>query len=61
MNRAFLPFLKSISIALLAVSSVTYANEHAAPAKADPVKGEAMYANGDAARGIVACVSCHGT
>lgn len=60
MNRAFLPFLKSISIALLAVSSVTYANEHAAPAKADPIKGEALYANGDAARGIVACVSCHG-
>lgn len=61
MNRVFLPFLKSISIAMLAVSSATYANELAAPAKADPVKGEALYANGDAARGIVACVSCHGT
>lgn len=64
MNRAFLPFLKTISIALLAVSSVTYANEHAnaaVAAKADPVKGEALYASGDAARGIVACVSCHGT
>ena len=60
MNRAFLPFLKSISIAMLAVSSVTYASEHPAPAKADPVKGEALYANGDAARGIVACASCHG-
>lgn len=60
MNRAFLPFLKSLSIALLAVSSVTYANEHAAPSKADPSKGEALFANGDAARGIVACVSCHG-
>jgi cytochrome c553 len=62
MNRAFLPFLKSLSVALLAVSSATFASEHAAaPAKADPVKGEALYANGDAARGIVACVSCHGT
>ena len=60
MNRAFLPFLKSLSIALLAVSSVTYANEHVAPSKADPSKGEALFANGDAARGIVACVSCHG-
>ena len=50
MNRVFLPFLKSISIAMLAVSSVTYASEHPAPAKADPVKGEALYANGDAAR-----------
>ena len=62
MNRAFLPFLMSLGVALLAVSSATYANEHAAaPAKADPVKGEALYANGDPARGIVACVSCHGT
>ena len=60
MNRAFLPFLKSFSIALLAMSSATYANEPAAPAKADPIKGEALYANGDASRGIVACVSCHG-
>ncbi|MFZ6842914.1 c-type cytochrome [Undibacterium sp. RuTC16W] len=65
MNRAFSPFLKSLSIAVLALSSVTsmaYANEeHKAPAKADPAKGEALYTNGDAARGIVACASCHGT
>jgi cytochrome c553 len=60
MNRAFLPFLKSVSIAILAVSSVAYANEHAAPAKADAAKGATLYANGDAARGIVACASCHG-
>ena len=63
MNRAFLPFLKSISVAIFAVSSlasVAYANEEAKPAKADPVKGEALYTNGDAARGIVACASCHG-
>ena len=61
MKRAFLPFLKSISISILALSSVAYATEHAAaPAKADPAKGEALYANGDAARGIVACASCHG-
>ncbi len=60
MNRAFLPFFKSISIALLAVSTLTYANEQAALAKADPVKGEALYTNGDAGRGIVACASCHG-
>ena len=63
MNRAFLPFLKSISVAILAMSSVVgvaYANEEAKPAKADPVKGGALFTNGDAARGIVACVSCHG-
>jgi len=60
MNRALLPFLKSISIAIFAVSSIAYANEHAAPAKADPAKGSTLYSNGDAARGIVACASCHG-
>lgn len=64
MNRAFLSFSKSLSIiALAATSLVASANEgaHAAkPAKADAVKGEALYTNGDAARGIVACVSCHG-
>jgi cytochrome c553 len=60
MNRAFLPFLKTVSIAILAVSSIAYANETAVPAKADAAKGEALFANGDAARGIVACSSCHG-
>ncbi|MFZ6654259.1 c-type cytochrome [Undibacterium sp. TJN19] len=63
MNRAFLSLSKSISVAILAVSSlasVAYANEEAKPAKADPVKGEALYTNGDAAKGIAACASCHG-
>ncbi len=33
----------------------------AAPvAKADPAKGSSLFADGDAARGIPACVSCHG-
>ncbi|MBC3920704.1 cytochrome c4 [Undibacterium sp. CY18W] len=63
MNRAFLSLSKSFSIAVMAVSSfasVAYANEAAKPAKADPAKGEALYSAGDAARGITACVSCHG-
>ncbi|MBC3806428.1 cytochrome c4 [Undibacterium seohonense] len=64
MNRAFLSFSKSLSMFALVASSfvsVASANEPAAkPAKADAVKGEALYTNGDAARGIVACVSCHG-
>lgn len=62
MNRAFLPFLKSISIAILALSSIAsaYANEPAKAVKADPAKGEALFTNGDPARGIVACASCHG-
>jgi cbb3-type cytochrome c oxidase subunit III len=57
-------FLKSLSVALLAISalaSVSYAaEEKAVAAKADPVKGEALYTNGDATRNIIACISCHG-
>lgn len=64
MNRAFLSFSKSLSIVALAASSlvsIASATEPAAkPVKADLAKGEALYSNGDAARGIVACVSCHG-
>ena len=55
-------FLKSLLVATLAFSALAYANEEKTDvAKADPVKGEALYTNGDAARNIVACVSCHGT
>ncbi|AMO98298.1 cytochrome c family protein [Collimonas arenae] len=62
MNRAFFPVVKSLLVAVLALSSVAYAADEpkAAPAKADPAKGEALYTNGDAARNITACVSCHG-
>lgn len=64
MNRAFLSFSKSLSIVALAASSlvsIASATEPVAkPAKADLAKGEALYSNGDATRGIVACVSCHG-
>jgi cytochrome c553 len=61
MNRAFSPFVKSLLVALLAVSGVASAAEHAAaPAKADPAKGSTLYADGDNARGLPACVSCHG-
>ncbi|WP_083657587.1 c-type cytochrome [Polynucleobacter sphagniphilus] len=28
--------------------------------KTDPAAGEALYSNGDASRGVVACVGCHG-
>lgn len=60
MNRVFLPFLRSIAIAMFAASSAAYANQPAAATKPDSAKGEALYTNGDAARGIVACASCHG-
>ena len=28
--------------------------------KADPAAGEALYSNGDATRGVTACITCHG-
>jgi cytochrome c553 len=66
MKRAFLSFSKTqqiAAIAFLAVSAFSpfaVANNAPKAVKADLVKGEALYTNGDATRGIVACVSCHG-
>lgn len=61
MNRAFSPFLKSLLVATLAVSGFASAAAPApAAAKADPAKGASLYDTGDAARGLPACVSCHG-
>ena len=67
MNRAFSPFVKSLFVALLAVSAAASANEEKKPAhaeaaavKVDAAKGATLYAEGDAARGLPACVSCHG-
>ncbi|MES2739511.1 MAG: c-type cytochrome [Pseudomonadota bacterium] len=69
MNRALLAAAaacgKSLLVALLAVSAAS-ANEEKKPAhaeavvKADPAKGATLYGEGDAARGLPACVSCHG-
>lgn len=64
MNRAFLSLVKSLLVASVAVSGLALAaQEHqsaAAPAKADAAKGSTLYAEGDAKRGLPACVSCHG-
>ncbi|WP_332877768.1 c-type cytochrome [Massilia sp. S19_KUP03_FR1] len=57
MNRAFLPVLAA---ALLNTAAFA-ATAPAAPAvKPDPAKGATLYANGDTARNIPACVTCHG-
>jgi cytochrome c553 len=56
----FLPFVKSLLVAMLAVSSIAYAAEEKKAVKADPAKGETLYTSGDSARNIAACVSCHG-
>jgi cytochrome c553 len=55
----FSPFVKSLCVGLLAVSSMAIAAETAVK-KADPARGEAIYSAGDAARNIMACVACHG-
>ncbi|PUA17582.1 cytochrome c [Glaciimonas sp. PCH181] len=60
MNRAFLSVLKSLFITVLATSSFAYAADAPAAPKIDPAKGEALFTNGDAARNITACISCHG-
>ena len=61
MNRAFSSLVKSLLVATLAISgAASAAAPVAAPAKADPAKGATLYDNGDAARGLPACVSCHG-
>ncbi|WP_344765209.1 c-type cytochrome [Actimicrobium antarcticum] len=60
MNRVFYPVVKSLFIAALALSSVVHATDAVPAAKADPVKGESIYTNGDATRNIPACVACHG-
>jgi len=66
MNRAFSPLIPSVLLALLAVTATVSAAETpkaAAPAaavKPDAGKGATLYAEGDAARGLPACVSCHG-
>jgi len=59
MNRAFLPFKKSIGVAIVVVSTIAIGFPVSSQA-ADAAKGEAFYGTGDATRGIPACVSCHG-
>lgn len=60
MNRALSSFVKFVSIALLVSSGAAFAAEPKAAAVADPDKGAALFNNGDASRGITACVACHG-
>lgn len=53
MNRVFFPFVKSLCVAMLAVSSMGYAAEEKKAPKVDPAKGETVYNS-------MACVGCHG-
>lgn len=64
MNSVFSPLVKSLLVALLAVSATASAEDkkpaQPAAAKIDPAKGASLYTDGDNARGLPACVSCHG-
>ena len=67
MNSVFSPFVKSLLVGLLAVTSAAASAEEKKPAhaeaaapKIDAAKGGTLYTDGDAARGLPACVSCHG-
>lgn len=47
--------------ALIGISGAAIAADPApGKPKVDPVAGEALYSNGDAKRGVVACITCHG-
>jgi cytochrome c553 len=63
MNRAFSTVVRSVAatvFAALAMSSLAHAAEEKKAVAADPAKGETIFTNGDNARGLPACVSCHG-
>ncbi|WP_026354951.1 c-type cytochrome [Massilia niastensis] len=61
MNRLTFPFVRSLLVATLAVcASASAAEAPKAVAKVDPAKGGTLYDSGDAARGLPACLSCHG-
>ena len=60
MKPATSPFVKFAYLLLLVYASLTQANDSKPAAESDPVKGGNLYANGDASRGVLACVACHG-
>jgi cytochrome c553 len=69
MNRVFLPaasaaIVKSLLVSMAFVGCAFAAEGHApaaaAAAKPDAAKGGTLYESGDNARGLPACVSCHG-
>jgi len=65
LSSASAAIAKSLLVATLALSSLAGAAEQPAAGapvkvKADAAKGATLYDAGDAARGLPACVSCHG-
>jgi cytochrome c553 len=61
MKRVFFRLLLASGVLLgSSLVSVTYAAEAVGVPKPDAAKGEQLYTKGDSARGILACMSCHG-
>lgn len=60
MNRAFLPVLAAALLNTAAFAATAPTAPTAPIMKPDPAKGSTLYANGDTARNIPACVTCHG-
>jgi cytochrome c553 len=65
MNRVFLPaaraaIVKSLLVSLALTGAAFAAEATPAAAKPDAAKGGSLYESGDNARGIPACVACHG-
>jgi cytochrome c553 len=53
-------FAGCLLLGVSAMSPSIAAGAATGPAKPDAAKGATLYEQGDAARGVVACVSCHG-
>jgi cytochrome c553 len=60
MKSATHSLVKFVSLIVLAFASVAHANDAKPAEAADPAKGATLYTNGDASRGVLACVACHG-
>lgn len=64
MNRLSSPVVRSMFIAMMALAGVAHAatqdSARGQVAKVDPARGATLYADGDPARGLPSCVSCHG-
>lgn len=65
MNRMMSPILKTLLVTTLTVfgglpAATAASAATAAAVKVDAAKGAALYENGDPARGLPSCVSCHG-
>jgi len=65
MNRMMSPILKTLLVTTLTVfgglpAAMAASAATATAVKVDAAKGAALYENGDPARGLPSCVSCHG-